>query len=123
MRNHAESGRKRLGPRCRWVALALLGALAIHCSSSPDAITVTHRGDTGPGGSGGGVGGGAGFQTNVDGGSAQTLTVHVEDHDRVAIDLITLRCDGECADVEAVAHGGYEPYTSAWGTLSSLPPG
>jgi hypothetical protein len=144
MHNPAESTRKRFGnarprqlpsalppsaggTRFWWIAPVLLGALAVRCSSTADAITTVRRKDVGPGGSReggggpGGTGGAAGFQTNPDGGSAQTVSVHVDDHNHVVIDLITLRCDGECADVEAVASGGYEPYTYVWEDGSTNP--
>jgi hypothetical protein len=47
--------------------------------------------------------------------------VHVENDRKMAIDLITLGCSGDCADIEAVASGGNPPYTYAWedGTLGA----
>jgi hypothetical protein len=40
--------------------------------------------------------------------------VHVENDRKLAIDVITLGCSGDCADIEAVASGGNPPYTYAW---------
>jgi hypothetical protein len=41
------------------------------------------------------------------------LAVEVQ-HESLAVELVTLRCAGECAEVEAVATGGHPPYTFAW---------
>jgi hypothetical protein len=48
-----------------------------------------------------------------DGGGTSTLGAHIED-DHVAVTLITLGCEGSCADVEAVGTGGHPPYTFKW---------
>jgi len=32
----------------------------------------------------------------------------------VSVQIVTMKCAGECADVEAVATGGHEPYTYLW---------
>jgi hypothetical protein len=58
---------------------------------------------TGQSGSGGSVG-----TVNT------ALTVHVEDPHKLTIEILTLACAGDCADIEAVASGGNPPYTYAW---------
>jgi hypothetical protein len=49
------------------------------------------------------------------------LTLHVEDIRGLTIEIVTLSCAGECADIEAVARGGNPPYMFAWedGSTSS----
>jgi hypothetical protein len=49
------------------------------------------------------------------------FAVHVENDRKMTIDVTTLACAGDCADVEAVASGGNPPYTYAWddGTLGA----
>lgn len=41
------------------------------------------------------------------------LEVEIQ-HEALRVELITLSCHGECAEVEAVATGGHDPYTFAW---------
>jgi hypothetical protein len=41
------------------------------------------------------------------------LAVEIQ-HEALAVELVTLRCAGECAEVEAVASGGHPPYEFAW---------
>ncbi|HEX2678854.1 MAG TPA: hypothetical protein VHM19_19515 [Polyangiales bacterium] len=40
----------------------------------------------------------------------------------MTIEIITLQCAGDCADIQAVAHGGNAPYTFAWddGSTSAM---
>jgi hypothetical protein len=74
----------------------------------------------GGGGAGGaGVGGGAGAGGAVS--TAEALSLHVEDIDEMTIELITLACAGDCADVEAVANGGNPPYAFEWDDGSDDP--
>lgn len=42
------------------------------------------------------------------------LNVHIEDVRKLSLEVITLACAGECADVEAVAQGGNPPYAFTW---------
>lgn len=60
-----------------------------------------------PGGGGSGTTGGSGSSRNP-------LTVQVTDLDEMEIELVTLRCAGECAEVQAVARGGNPPYEIVW---------
>ena len=45
---------------------------------------------------------------------SNALTVRVEDIAGLEIEVVTLACAGDCADVIAVAHGGNPPYRFAW---------
>jgi len=47
-------------------------------------------------------------------GTWQALSVHVEDVDAMTIEVITLACAGDCAEVEAIARGGNPPYAFEW---------
>jgi hypothetical protein len=42
------------------------------------------------------------------------LTVRVEDVSEMTIEIVTLACAGDCAEVDAVASGGKPPYTFEW---------
>lgn len=44
----------------------------------------------------------------------RALEVEVQDVEGMTIEIVTLRCSGECADIEAVARGGNPPYTFEW---------
>jgi hypothetical protein len=54
-------------------------------------------------------------------GTRDALKVDVRNIQGMAIEIVTLRCAGDCADVEAVAHGGNPPYAFAWDDGSSNP--
>ncbi|MFT3921862.1 MAG: hypothetical protein QM778_04950 [Myxococcales bacterium] len=47
-------------------------------------------------------------------GDDKALRVRVQDQDKMTIEVITLACTGDCADIEAVAKGGNAPYTFLW---------
>lgn len=100
----------------RGVVISLL-VVGLGCSgdSSRGPLRV---GRDGPGGAAGeeqtagfGGPGGAGV-----GGSAEAhaLTAEIHDPEGLRIELVTLSCDGECAEVEAVASGGFPPYRFRW---------
>lgn len=55
-----------------------------------------------------------------DSGTSRSLTAHIE-RQGVTVEFITLSCAGECADVVAVARGGYAPYAYAWEDGSTSP--
>ncbi len=48
-----------------------------------------------------------------DAGGRGALDAHIEEN-HITITFVTLSCSGGCATVEAVATGGYPPYTFAW---------
>jgi hypothetical protein len=73
--------------------------------------------DAGNAGSGGQAGiGNAGTSGAVGSGGSSTnaLSVGVQDIAEMKIEILTLQCAGDCADIEAVARGGNAPYTFAW---------
>jgi hypothetical protein len=58
-------------------------------------------------------GGSSGLMNDGDAGPSRTLGAHIE-RDQVEVGVVTLQCQGECADIEAVATGGNAPFTFAW---------
>ena len=59
----------------------------------------------------------AGPGARAAGSSAATgnaLRVRIEDLKGVTVEIVTLKCGGECADVLAVARGGNPPYAFTW---------
>jgi hypothetical protein len=107
--------RSRLGP-----SLVAAAALALGCSAGGTSHSVA-RGKDGSGGSGSvsnGNGGGASILAE-DAGS-KLFAAHIEEN-HVRVQLITLGCANRCADVEAVATGGFAPYTFAWEDGSTGP--
>jgi hypothetical protein len=101
------------------ILLALLSAVANGCSSDGSrGLRVGEAGDEAgssaggaagidnPGGGGGGIAGGIDISDNA-------LEVEIQ-HEALAVELVTLSCSGECAEVEAVASGGNPAYTFAW---------
>lgn len=100
--------------------VALLVCLICACSGGSSSDL---RVGAEPGGKGGGsagtnaAGGGAGAGM----GSDKTLGVEVEDIDKTRLEIITVACSGECADVEAIAHGGNPPYAFRWDDGSTDP--
>lgn len=98
------------------IGVALASAWLLACSGD-GARGGLRVGMAGPDG---GVAGAGGFGNSATGGtngslpsSDNALEVEIQ-HDTLAVELITLRCAGDCAEVEAVASGGHEPYTFAW---------
>ncbi len=90
---------------------ATLVSLCFACSASPK-INVGNEGDGSVAGNGGasGFGGVGGF-----GGGDNALVAHIEEPPgTMAIDVVTISCAGECAEVIAVATGGNDPYTFQW---------
>jgi hypothetical protein len=57
---------------------------------------------------------GGGTFAEGDARSQGAFDAHIEDGDHVEVTIVTLRCAGDCADVEAVATGGQAPYTFVW---------
>lgn len=98
------------------ILLALLSALANGCSSdgsrglrvgaAGDEAGSSAAGAAGIDNPGGGTAGGIDISDNA-------LEVEIQ-HEALAVELVTLSCAGECADVEAVASGGNPAYTFAW---------
>jgi len=100
--------------------------LQLACSSEPSGrrgeVGVYDGGTAGASGAAGvGNPGGDGGRGGTLGSVDNALTVDVEDIAGMTIEIITLACAGDCADVEAVAHGGHPPYDFAWEDGSTNP--
>lgn len=101
--------------RTQLAVLALVCGLTLACSDDGPGLRV---GMSGP--RAGASGSGAAGVDNPSGGASgavvsgeQRLAVEIQ-HEALAVELVTLRCAGECAEVEAVASGGNKPYAFAW---------
>jgi hypothetical protein len=93
----------------------LTGALAIGCSAGENSGSLL-VGSQGTGGAGTSGGLGAAGQASLhvgDAGAPSALSAHIEERG-VTVEIVALKCAGDCADVVAVAKGGNEPYTFAW---------
>jgi hypothetical protein len=88
----------------------------VGCSGDPAKDRVHVGGEPGDGKVDGGsaIGSGAGQAGDGVDDDDNALHVHVEDPEHMKIEIITLRCAGDCADVEAVAAGGNAPYAFEW---------
>jgi hypothetical protein len=53
--------------------------------------------------------------------SSKAFEAHIENTSHVVVELVTLSCAGECANVLAVAKGGHEPYAFEWDDGTSDP--
>ena len=93
------------------------------CGSGTESDCAANDGhaDSGRGGDGSaglGSAGTSGASGSNDGGKvgpgSGALSVRVEDIQKMAIELITLQCAGDCADIRAVAVGGNPPYAFEW---------
>ena len=92
---------------------ALLGAFVLGCSAAGSSPPL-EVGNDGTGGNAGGGAPGSGSAFNLGNADASTdLSAHIE-WNHVAVEIVTLSCTGDCADVVAVARGGYPPYAYAW---------
>jgi len=89
------------------------------CEPGERACTPAGRSDGGTAGASGTSGGTSGGGAVGD--SDNALTLHVEDIEGMTIEIVTLACAGDCADIEAVASGGHAPYTFAWDDGSTEP--
>jgi len=102
--------------RTQLAVLALVSGLTLACGSDgPRGLRVGMNGpDAGSSGSGaGGIDNPSGGTSGTIVDSEQALAVEIQ-HEALAVELVTLRCAGECAEVEAVASGGHKPYAFAW---------
>lgn len=108
--------------------LCALFLLACSAGGSDRRLRVGQEADApgGSGGSGGSFGSGAGTSGGgaLDGGfvsGENALRVRVQDVEGMTLEVITLACAGDCADIEAVARGGHPPYAYAWEDGSTEP--
>jgi hypothetical protein len=92
------------------LVLVMATSICVACSASP-SINVGNEADGSVAGTGGasGFGGVGGF-----GGDDNALIAHIENPQAMTIEIVTISCAGDCADVIAVASGGNPGYTFAW---------
>ena len=101
-----------------WLFPAAAAALLIGCSSGD---RVAPAADSGGGGGAGAVGsGGSGAVVVTDGGRLPPVGVPGE-QDQLRVEIVALRCAGQCREVVAVAKGGKAPYTFVWENGSTNP--
>lgn len=98
---------------------AIFLAASLWACGGGDSRGLRVGGELPRGGADGGSAGAAGFgNAGTDeppvNGSEHTLGVEVQDGEGLRIDIVTVQCEGECADVIAVARGGNPPYEYAW---------
>jgi hypothetical protein len=95
--------------------LAFLSALLLACSPGSDRRLRVGEEPGATGGTGhAGIGGSGPRRDGGVTGTWEALTVRVEDIEGMTIELVTLECAGDSAEIEAVAHGGNPPYTFEW---------
>jgi hypothetical protein len=100
-----------------------LTALLLACSAGNGDRRLRVGEEPGASGGNGQAGSGGSGRTRDGGvtGTWQALSVQVEDIEGMTIELVTLECAGDCAEVEAVAHGGNPPYNFQWDDGSTEP--
>jgi len=113
----------------RALALASTVAAALPWSCSSGDPLVLGRKPALDGGSPGRAGGGSSFDNagaaspvggNASSPSASSLRVQIE-REAVAVEIVTVQCARDCVAVEAVARGGFPPYSYRWEDGSTSP--
>jgi hypothetical protein len=100
--------------------VCLAAAVTLGCSAGNGSPSIV-VGTEGTGGTNGApLGAGGSLLVTSDAGSVKTLSAHIEQHD-IAVTFVTLQCSNSCANVVAVATGGYEPYAFVWEDGSTNP--
>lgn len=90
--------------------MAVAGAMSGASGSAGDSGASGSGGVSGVGGAGvGGVGGAL-----VPGAGTGGLVARIEDTAALTVEIVTVRCAGECVDVIAVAEGGRPDYRFTW---------
>jgi hypothetical protein len=103
------------------LAMALLACSGAHHGRPGEVGVFEDAGDAGSGGRAGTGNAGTGAAPGSSGSSSNALSVGVQDIAAMKIEILTLQCAGDCADIVAVARGGNPPYTFAWEDGSSDP--
>jgi hypothetical protein len=114
--HHAKHGDATMRAKVWMAVLCTLSAcssdiaMGRRCSSDGKSCVGTTSADGGSAGSAASNTAGTGSIDNT----GNALTVHVEDIAKMTIEVITLTCAGDCADIEAVAKGGNPAYHFKW---------
>jgi hypothetical protein len=109
--------------RSRLSAVPLAAVLFLGCSASgtgSPSLLVGSEGSSGGATGGGTAGSGGQGPISLGGESSRGFSAHIEENG-VTVEIITLACVRECADVEAVATGGRQPYVFSWEDGSANP--
>jgi hypothetical protein len=108
--------------RSALACVMVLSAVPFGCSASSGSARLS-LGNDGAGGaaSNARLGAGGSFLVTGDAGLSRGLSAHVESPPGVTVTFVTLTCSTECTNVQAVATGGFEPYTFAWEDGSTNP--
>jgi hypothetical protein len=99
--------------------LACAALLACSATGSGGPLTVGRDNTGGSSSSTEGSGGSLVFPSEPR--TSEPLSAHIERPKGVTVDIITLSCSDQCADVEAVAKGGHAPYSFSWEDGSTSP--
>jgi hypothetical protein len=101
-------------------SIVVSGAVGCSASGESSHLSLGNDGTGGAGGSGR-TGFGGSLLVTGDAGLPKALSAHIESPPGVSVELITLGCSNACADVMAVAKGGFPPYTLTWEEGSTNP--
>lgn len=96
------------------LVLGFFAAIAGACAASPKINVGNEPPDGSVAGSGGASGFGGSAGLGGFGGGDNALIAHIENPQAMTIEIVTISCAGDCADVIAVASGGNPGYTFAW---------
>jgi hypothetical protein len=96
-------------------------ALLCGCSASGASHSIVVGTDGNGGASNGQENGGSTAVQVGDGSVLAPLSAQIEDARGVTVTFVTLSCSDACADVVAVAKGGFEPYAFKWENGSTNP--
>lgn len=102
----------------RWILPASLGLTLLACSAGGAGNVLTVGEEGGAGGSRSTAfregDGGRPLVIGADAGTSRALSAHIESPRGVTVHFVTLACSDACADVIAVAEGGFAPYAYTW---------
>jgi hypothetical protein len=96
------------------VFMPFASALLLGCSAGGASHALVVGNEAAGGSSGGTPGGGGGIEFADDASASNALSAHVESPPGMTVTFVTLSCSKRCADVLAVAKGGFPPYTYKW---------
>jgi hypothetical protein len=99
---------------CRVVRFVAVAVFALGCSAGGNSRNLLVGNDGTGGASGGSLGGGGSAISVNDASVAKALSAHIESPPGMTVTFVTLSCSARCADVRAVATGGFPPYSFKW---------